>query len=790
MFLTHPLIKPDTVELRKYQEAIIATSAGKNTLVVLPTGLGKTLIAVIVAVHRLNKFNGSKVLFLAPTKPLAVQHVETFRQILNLKDEEISIFTSATATNKRKDLWKNSRVILATPQTIDNEIMKKLNLEDVSFLVFDEAHKAVGNYAYSFIADEYVKKAKNPLIMGLSASPSSDIEKISEISKNLFIEAVEIRTENDADVKPYIKKVEEEWVKVELPPGFKEIRDNITLLLKFYLKQLKDMNYTDTISQINISKKDLLIIQEKIRNDILKGKGNFNASSLIAKIIKLHYAIELIETQGIWTLSKYIERLNLQKGRGIKELFSDERMKEICEKVRVLYESKTDHPKLDALLKILKENLCKEGLVGKKILLFTQYRDTAEKIYEILTNNNIKCEKFIGQASRDNDKGMTQKEQIATLERFRNNVFNVLIATSVAEEGLDIPKVDIVIFYEPIPSSIRLIQRRGRTGRMYEGKVIILMAKGTRDEGYYWSAISKEMAMKRYLTKFQISGKEGIEKEIQKRQGQQSILMYPNGEYPNGEYQNGEYPNEYNKDNKDNKEGEDKEGEDKEGDNTNKFQTENKTVKIYVDIRERNTEIFKILNKKANVEVKQLEVGDYILSENVCVERKTAGDFLQSIVDRRLLEQAGNLARNFEIPLMIIEGELNFSARGIHPNAIRGAIASLATDFKISIIPAKNEKETAEMLIAIARREQEEKKKDVALIGEKRAYTLNERQLLMAESLPNVSSVLAENLLNHFKTIKKIANASVKALMKVEGIGSKKAEEIFKVTHSEYKKER
>ncbi|PIZ32420.1 MAG: DEAD/DEAH box helicase [Candidatus Altarchaeum sp. CG_4_10_14_0_8_um_filter_32_851] len=756
----------------------------------LPTGLGKTLIAVIVAVHRLNKFNGSKVLFLAPTKPLAVQHVETFRQILNLKDEEISIFTSATATNKRKDLWKNSRVILATPQTIDNEIMKKLNLEDVSFLVFDEAHKAVGNYAYSFIADEYVKKAKNPLIMGLSASPSSDIEKISEISKNLFIEAVEIRTENDADVKPYIKKVEEEWVKVELPPGFKEIRDNITLLLKFYLKQLKDMNYTDTISQINISKKDLLIIQEKIRNDILKGKGNFNASSLIAKIIKLHYAIELIETQGIWTLSKYIERLNLQKGRGIKELFSDERMKEICEKVRVLYESKTDHPKLDALLKILKENLCKEGLVGKKILLFTQYRDTAEKIYEILTNNNIKCEKFIGQASRDNDKGMTQKEQIATLERFRNNVFNVLIATSVAEEGLDIPKVDIVIFYEPIPSSIRLIQRRGRTGRMYEGKVIILMAKGTRDEGYYWSAISKEMAMKRYLTKFQISGKEGIEKEIQKRQGQQSILMYPNGEYPNGEYQNGEYPNEYNKDNKDNKEGEDKEGEDKEGDNTNKFQTENKTVKIYVDIRERNTEIFKILNKKANVEVKQLEVGDYILSENVCVERKTAGDFLQSIVDRRLLEQAGNLARNFEIPLMIIEGELNFSARGIHPNAIRGAIASLATDFKISIIPAKNEKETAEMLIAIARREQEEKKKDVALIGEKRAYTLNERQLLMAESLPNVSSVLAENLLNHFKTIKKIANASVKALMKVEGIGSKKAEEIFKVTHSEYKKER
>ncbi len=776
MFLTHPLIKPDTVELRKYQEAIIATSANKNTIVVLPTGLGKTLIAVIVAAHRLHKFSNSKVLFLAPTKPLAVQHAATFRQILNLRADEISIFTSATPTNKREELWKNSRVILATPQTIDNEIMKKLNLENVSFIVFDEAHKAVGNYAYGFIAGEYMKKAKEPLIMGLSASPSSDIEKISEISKNLFIQAVEIRTENDTDVKPYIMKVEEEWVKVELPEKFKGIRDNIAYLLKFYLKHLKDTNHIGNINLTNINKKDLLGIQERIRNDILRGNGNFDAASQVAKIIKLHYGLELIETQGIWTLYKYLERLNMQKGKGVKELFSDESMKEICENVKILYDAKIDHPKLDAILKILKEYLgSSEDVKNKKILLFTQYRDTAEKIYEILTNNNIKCEKFIGQASRDNDKGMTQKEQVVALERFKNNEFNVLIATSVAEEGLDIPKVDVVIFYEPIPSGIRTIQRRGRTGRMFEGKVIILMAKNTRDEGYYWSSISKERKMKKYLTKFQASGKNGIEKEMQKGQAQQSILLYSNNNSDNKEDEN------YNKDNIINK------------DETNKNETnkdENKLITIYVDVRERNTEIFKILNEKANVVVKQLEVGDYILSENVCVERKTAGDFLQSIIDRRLLDQAGNLARNFEIPLMLIEGEINFSARGIHPNAIRGAIASLATDFKICIIPTKNKEETAEMLIAIAKREQEEKKNHVALIGEKRAYTLNERQLLIAESLPNVSVVLAKNLLWYFKTVKKIANAEVKALMKVEGIGLKKAEEIFKVTHLEYKKEK
>ncbi len=782
MFLNHPLIKQDTVELRKYQEAIIGAAINKNTIVVLPTGLGKTLIAVIVAAHRLDKFNDSKILFLAPTKPLAVQHAATFRQILNLKDEEISIFTSATPTNKREELWKNSWVILATPQTIDNEIMKNLDLSNVSFLVFDEAHRAIGNYAYSFIAGEYMKKAKNPLIMGLSASPSSDIEKISEISKNLFIQAVEIRTENDSDVREYIMKVEEAWIKVELPADFKGIRDKLADLLKFYLKQLKDMNYIDTISQTNINKKDLLSIQERIRGDILSGNGNFDAASLIAKIIKLHYALELIETQGIFTLYRYLERLNLQKGKGVKEMFSDARMKEICENVKILYDAKTDHPKLDAILKILKEELgSSEDIKNKKILLFTQYRDTAEKIYEILTNNNIKCEKFIGQASRDNDKGMTQKEQIASLEKFRNNAFNVLIATSVAEEGLDIPKVDIVIFYEPIPSSIRAIQRRGRTGRMHEGKVIILMARNTRDEGYYWSAVSKERKMKEYLTKFQISGKEGIEKEMKKRHGSQSILLYGGN---NKEDNKDNEENNNNNNNNNNNIGSNKDNEE----NNNKAQTER--VKIYADIRERNTEIYKILNEKADVIVRQLEVGDYILSENVCVERKTAADFLESIVDKRLLEQAQNLVRNFVTPIIIMEGELNLSSRNIHPNAVRGMIATIATDFKISIIPTKDENDTAEMLFMIAKKEQEEKRNPVALIGEKRAYTLAERQHLIAESLPNVSAVIAERLLERFKTIKKIANAGIKELIKVEGIGLKKADEIFKVTHSEYKKEK
>ncbi|MFN3527665.1 MAG: ERCC4 domain-containing protein, partial [Candidatus Altarchaeaceae archaeon] len=311
--------------------------------------------------------------------------------------------------------------------------------------------------------------------------------------------------------------------------------------------------------------------------------------------------------------------------------------------------------------------------------------------------------------------------------------------------------VDYVIFYEPIPSEIRTIQRRGRTGRGESGEIIILMTKGTRDEGYYWNAITKEKKMRAYLKKIKKDDK--ADNFIPK--GQQSILTYVENDK----------------------------------NNKNENNNENKNIKIYMDVREKSAGLHKILREKCLIEIKHLEVGDYILSEDVCVERKTGDDFLQSIVDKRLLEQGENLARNFRIPIIIIEGELDYSSRNIHPNAIRGIIAALICDFGISIIQTRDVQETAEIIYAIAKREQEEKKKVVALRGEKKAYTLAERQRFVVESLPYVSAVLARRLLNKFKTISRIANASTKELMKVEEIGKKKAEEIYKVLHEEYKEE-
>ncbi|PKP51780.1 MAG: hypothetical protein CVT90_02960, partial [Candidatus Altiarchaeales archaeon HGW-Altiarchaeales-3] len=201
--------------------------------------------------------------------------------------------------------------------------------------------------------------------------------------------------------------------------------------------------------------------------------------------------------------------------------------------------------------------------------------------------------------------------------------------------------------------------------------------------------------------------------------------------------------------------------------------------------------IFKILKEKVNVVVQHLVVGDYILSDRVCVERKTTEDFLQSIIDKRLMTQAAELSKNFAIPIIMVEGAAGkdiYNLRQIHPNAIRGAIATLAVNFKISIIQTQNEEDTANLLAIIAKREQVDEMRTVAIRGEKPVMSLIEKQRFIVESLPNVSGVLAKRLLEHFGSVQNVVNANEDELREVEGIGGVKAKDIGEVVRGRYEK--
>ena len=735
-WIQHPLIKGEKIESRLYQQVLAADVLKKgNSMIVAPTALGKTIVAALVAAERLMTFENSKVLILAPSKPLVIQHEESFREFLK---SNVTSITGAIKPEERVKRWNDSQIVCATPQTVESDLISgRYNLENVSVLVFDECHRGVGSYSYVYLASKYMKEAKNPLVLGLTASPGWDEEKIQGVCQNLFIKEVVIKNEEDSDVEPYFNPVEVKWVKIELNPELKDIKAHLEKALKVRLKTLKTMGVINSIS--NVSKKDVLAAKGKAQNRIGHSlhppQKCFIAVSILTAVINILHSLELLETQGTTTLNKYFERLRKKKTKAAKGLINDTEFQMAIGLTENAYKKGIDHPKLKKLMSILKKELKKSD---SRIIIFTQFRDSVENIFQHCLSNDINAVKFYGQAPRENEKGLSQKRQKEIIRAFKNGEYDVLISTSVAEEGIDIPAVDLVILYEPVPSEIRMIQRRCRTGRKNLGKMYILITKGTRDESYYWSSINKEKKMKKQLSN-----------NYRKDLNDFKILEVKNP-------------------------GKTEEVED--------F----KPV-IYADSREGSSRVLRELERlNVDIKVKSLAVADYQVSDDVAIERKTNNDFISSIMDKRLYKQAKELVDNFKKPLMIIEGAELYSGF-IHPNAVRGAMVSIAVDFGISIIPTRSPEDTAAMIYRIAVREQTHEKSDIQIRTEKKPLTTWEQQLYIIESLPNIGPVTARKLLEEFKSVKNVINASENDLKKVEGIGDKIAKRILRVIDSGFK---
>ncbi|MFA5061179.1 MAG: DEAD/DEAH box helicase [Candidatus Pacearchaeota archaeon] len=482
---------------RDYQKAIYETCKDKDCLVVLPTGTGKTLIAIMMTTHRFKKFPLEKILVLAPTRPLIEQHLESFKKNLSEGWADMQIFTGKTPAGKRKEIWQTAEIVFSTPQCISNDLKKGLyNLEDVSLLVVDECHRCLKNYAYNYVAQSYKKDSVNRRILGMTASPGSDKEVISQVCKNLGIEAVEVRTRESTDVKPYLQELEFEKVEVDFPSEMEEIR---TLLQEIERDKINEMKNRGILIGSG-SKVMLLKIQNRLMNE-LKRSRDFNKMlgvSACAQALKISHAIELIETQTISSLVEYLRGLYKQaeerKSKGIQRLVKDLRFSKAYTLATTFGR---EHPKVYALKEIVEKQFEKNP--KSKIIVFAQFRETVRKLAsELEKMNGIKTGIFVGQAIKKHGKettGLKQKEQKEMVKKFSEGEINVLVATSIAEEGLDIPEVSMVIFYEPIPSAIRNIQRRGRTARLAPGSLKILVTKNTRDQIYHYAAYHKERRM-------------------------------------------------------------------------------------------------------------------------------------------------------------------------------------------------------------------------------------------------------------------------------------------------------
>ncbi|MDE1765445.1 MAG: DEAD/DEAH box helicase family protein [Thaumarchaeota archaeon] len=472
--IEHPLVKKSAIEYREYQVNLARQAIADNCLVVLPTGLGKTAVALQVMAEFLSRRTGG-VLFLAPTRVLAHQHYEFLKS--NLLVDDIALITGEDTISKRKKLWINS-VICATPEIVKNDLDRQLvSPSQFVLVIFDEAHRTIGDYAYAGIAERF--SGTNVRMMGMTATLPSEREKASEILAILKISSIAQRTEESPDVEPYVQQTDTQWIRVELPYEMKQIQSLI--------KSSIDLQYGELVKLgLHLSNTRSLSELLRVRDFVLR--QNRRAAKPLFTAIRLIHALNILESHGITPFLRFCERTKEKKGVGIRDLFENNSNFEKAVRLAMTAQQKgIEHSKIAKLKEILGE------LTGKS-LIFTSYRDSVEVIHEKLTQMNIPAGFLIGKAG---ETGLKQKKQIETVQKFRDGQYKVLVATRVGEEGLDISEVNTVIFFDNVPSSIRYVQRKGRTGRKDYGKLIVLIAKDTTDETYYWIGKRKVSAAKK-----------------------------------------------------------------------------------------------------------------------------------------------------------------------------------------------------------------------------------------------------------------------------------------------------
>jgi Fanconi anemia group M protein len=741
--ISHPLIRPDSIESREYQLSIAMKALDANTMVILPTGLGKTAVALLVAASRLYNERG-RVLMLAPTKPLVEQHLRFFEKFLVAKSpvdlgaSPFALFTGEAPPNERTADWERSQVTFATPQVIKNDLIAgRYTLKDVTLMIVDECHRAVGNYAYVFLAQRYLGTADRPLILAMTASPGGAQEKVAEVCTNLGITHIESRTEDDPDVRPYVYERDVEIIPISLPPELNDAIRTLNTLIENRLALLASLHFT-VPKRERLTMKALSAINAQIQQRIAaRDPAAYSAASVYAECMKLRHAVMLAESQGSEVLKGYIAKLVAEGigsggSKASQRLAKDPAFHELFERSN---QWTTElHPKPAIALGIVRDQL--ESHPDSRIIIFATYRDSVQQIVEYLTKNGIACERFVGQAAKDTEKGLSQKKQIAALTRFREGEFKVLVATSVGEEGLDVPSTDMVIFYEAVPSEIRSIQRKGRTGRSRAGRVVVLVTKGTSDEVYRYVSQSKERQMHRSMRAMS----DGTMPPRKAVATAQAVI----GEFvPQG-------------------------------------------PRIVIDDRETSSKVVEVLSSMgAAIRLERLPHGDFAIGDRILVERKTARDFADTLVNRDLLGQVKAMADAVPRPVLIIEGGDIYTQRDLHPNAIRGVLSALTVDMGVSLLFTRDEQDTAQMLFVIAKREEGER-------GERKVHphktprSIREDMEYIVSAFPDIGMKNARLLLSHFGSIQTIAHAELSELTAVRGIGEKTAQKIFDVCRQKY----
>ena len=509
--VAHPLLSAEVAQARAYQLDAVRAGLGANTLLVLPTGTGKTPIAWMVMAQRLHemreKYASSSraksrpwILMVAPTNPLVVQHQRDATRWLELGESEIVAMTGKISPQKRQPIYDDATVVISTPQVIRNDVNSgTLSLADCVLLVADEAHHSTGNHAMAQVGDLYGESATNALVLACTASPGSTEQQVNEVCDRLTIERIIAKRSTDPMIIPYQKSMDIVELRLPIHDQIIAVAAPLNEMLADLAQRLQRQGFL--VIKGGISSRALRDAQQRISQSIAAGRNTaYHAARQNADAQRMVALLYLLEGQSVNSALRHLERLEANaKGDNSQSRFlAIPQVRELLGKLRAMQEV---HLKIPEVKRLVTEKLRSDPT--SRVIVFATWRDSVAMLLEALSGieGSIKVERFVGQSNREGEKGMTQKAQVETLDRFRSGESNVLICTSVGEEGLDVPSADRVIFYEPVASEIRTIQRRGRTARHREGDVYVLVSEDTRDVGVRYAAAAREARMNRVLEK-------------------------------------------------------------------------------------------------------------------------------------------------------------------------------------------------------------------------------------------------------------------------------------------------
>ncbi len=759
----HPFLK-DGVEARAYQFNALNYCLSASTLMVMPTGFGKTAVEWMAMANCLHKKLG-KVLLIAPTTGLVDQQQRMARAMINIDEELIITYTGDNAPAKRPELWNNGTIIIATPQVIRNDVQNGLiDLTDLGLLIFDEAHHATGNHAYSQVGKLIDQENPKCTVIGATASPGSTEAGILQVANNLNIRTFSISKKESSLLQAY-------KVNMQITPHYLELNDELKKIIQplevhqnAEAEQLRKMGFLAPTGHLtsklieNAQRSASIAIQRR------DARG-YNAARKISNLRRVHILLDLLRTQGLKSAQAFVDRAEEDGRSGQRGTNSFIALPCIHKFRNISKQSAELHPKPKHTAELLSRQL-KES-PESKVLIFTEYRDTVELLTEKLNSiEGIVADRFIGQSGTGSRKGMSQKQQLAQLQRFREGDINALIATSVGEEGLDVPAADLVILYEPVPSAIRTIQRRGRTARQRDGEVHILITKDTRDVFVYIASKRREEKMYTLLERIKKRGrmifvepptdvlsdfsvnengknisavdflaaeKERLEKlfpiietavpetvdevKTEEKDETNSIpIISPAMRRPSNQMGLEAFIG-----TDDKKKSIVDESVDEvipSAQSSNQWNvildgSQQKQIEmddaghgiIQVDHREASTTfVAHMRSLQCNIQLTHLYHGDIRISDRVLIERKSSRDIISSLMDGRLLSQCRRLLAAAPRPLLLVETGTG-NGHAVHPNAVLGALAHISLDLGVPVMMTKDAKESAHFISIVAKRE-------------------------------------------------------------------------------------